>query len=220
MVREPVLYFKAWTCFAREFVMAVEGQVFVPYHTQRVYQFLDCCLLTPVHCILRIAICICSPNVAYPNRIFIVPFHVRTHLVHGSTGLNGPIKKHHEMVPDVRPPSGFMPFSYCFCTYVSAFWRCTAVQNDAIDFSHGYKYSPLVLCLTLDFHSPCLALVGAFLSAYSLVPTRVLYQRTFRNYRGQRSLSIVIATVTRCLGPFLITEGRSLVRSLCEYKAT
>ena len=79
---------------------------------------------------------------------------------------------------------------------------------------------PWFLCLTLDFHSPCLACVGAFLSAYSLVPTRVLYQRTFRDYRGQRSLPMVTANVTRCLGPFLVTKGRSLVRSLCEYKAT
>lgn len=39
----------------------------------------------------------------------------------------------------------------------------------------------------MDFHSPCLAYVGAFLSAYSLVPTRVLYHRTFRDYRGRLS---------------------------------
>jgi len=39
----------------------------------------------------------------------------------------------------------------------------------------------------MDFRSPCLAYVGAFLSAYSLVPTRVLYHRTFRNYRGRLS---------------------------------
>lgn len=88
--------------------------------------------------VLRHIILSYATDVAYTNRISVVPLTVGAHLFHRSTGVNRAVAIDNKVIAYILPTVPFnVPLTYLFDGIISALRRSRAVQNYFVNLSHG-----------------------------------------------------------------------------------